>query len=87
MGELRFLGSCSVATDLVGSTLACCCMAGELDGPPVGGVAHGDDTRGGSGSNVNIDPDMMLLRFRLSGWMLGYCRKYNGVMYQTRPSF
>lgn len=40
---------------LVGARLPTGWSAGELDPFPAGGVAHGDDTRGGSGSKVKMD--------------------------------
>lgn len=46
--------------DFVGSVLAGCPDFGDSVGSPAGGVAHGDDTRGGSGSNVNIDAIILL---------------------------
>jgi hypothetical protein len=47
--------SFSVGASFVERGLAWCRDVGNSDGSPARGVAHGDSTRGGSGSNVNMD--------------------------------
>jgi hypothetical protein len=44
----------------VGSGLVCWRGFGDPEGPPFGGAVHGDDTRGGSGSKVNIEAITLL---------------------------
>lgn len=45
----------SLSPSLEGIGLAACWRAGVFVPVPAGGVAHGDDTRGGSGSKVNME--------------------------------
>jgi hypothetical protein len=53
--EPILVASCTAVASFVGSGLACCHGVGDSEGSPVGGAVHGDDTRGGSGSKVNME--------------------------------
>jgi hypothetical protein len=58
--EPILVASITLAASFVGGGLACCRVIGDSERSPLGAAVHGDDTRGGSGSKVNMEAMSLL---------------------------
>lgn len=60
VSEPMLVASFTAVASFVGGGLACCRTVGDSEGSPLGAAVHGDNTRGGSGSKVNMDAMSLL---------------------------
>ena len=60
VSEPILVASFTAVASFVGGGFACCRTVGDSEGSPLGAAAQGDDTRGGSGSKVNMEAISLL---------------------------